>query len=193
MNQLVSMPGFVFWLATGHQSSTVVKLGLQTVDGRTFIDRKYVDTLNVVVGQNPAELSWMTRHALRTLVKQGHPEALRLLGFDPEADIAVTVGLGAPSVPIGAVLDIRCELLAEKSCKVLVDYVLHFHRPGGHTGRKVFKLKQGQVKAGAPLILSKKHPLKGNATTFTLHPGPHRIELQVNGRVRAGADFELLP
>ncbi len=33
--------------------------------------------------------------------------------------------------------------------------------------------------------------LKGDATTYRLHPGRHRIELQVNGLVRAEAAFDL--
>ncbi len=45
---------------------------------------------------------------------------------------------------------------------------------------------------GGTLNLSKKHKLKGDATTFKLVPGAHRLEIQVNGRVRASVDFELL-
>jgi hypothetical protein len=32
--------------------------------------------------RNPAELVWMTKHALRTLSKQGHPDAMAALGYD---------------------------------------------------------------------------------------------------------------
>jgi hypothetical protein len=48
------------------------------------------------------------------------------------------------------------------------------------------------VQAGKPLVLKKAHKLKGNASTFTLHPGPHRVELQVNGRIIAETGFELI-
>ncbi len=141
--------------------------------------------------QTAKELDWMTRHALRTLVKDGHGGALALLGYHPNLDVDANLTLGATSVRIGDALAITCTLLTQAPRKVLVDYVLHFHRPSGRPGRKVFKLKQGQTKAREPLTLKKSHPLKGNATTFTLHPGPHRIELQVNGRIVAEADFDL--
>jgi hypothetical protein len=42
------------------------------------------------------------------------------------------------------------------------------------------------------MTVTKAHKLKGNATTFQLHEGPHRIEVQVNGRVVTGADFDLI-
>lgn len=141
--------------------------------------------------QSPQELAWMTRHALRTLLKDGHEGALIMLGYDPAIDVVANLSLGADQLHIGDALDITCEVQTNQPCKVMVDYVLQFHRPGGKTGRKVFKLKQGQTTADEPLILKKKHPMKGNATTFTLHPGPHRIDVQVNGRIITGIGFEL--
>ena len=55
----------------------------------------------------------------------------------------------------------------------------------------MFKLKTAEIKAGKPLSLSKAHALKGDATTFTLHPGPHEVVLQVNGNDVARAAFDL--
>ncbi len=148
--------------------------------------------------QEAREMGWMTRHALRSLVKRGDKAALRLLGY--RDDIAVTAGLKIKraAVEIGGVLDFTCEVVTPEAENVLVDYVLYFHRPNGpngpngREGRKVFKLKQGRTEAGKPFEMRKKHALKGNASTFTLHPGAHRIELQVNGRIVAQAAFELL-
>jgi 3-methyladenine DNA glycosylase AlkC len=40
--------------------------------------------------QSESELQWITRHALRTLIKQGHPAALKLLGFRHAPAIAVS-------------------------------------------------------------------------------------------------------
>ena len=53
--------------------------------------------------------------------------------------------------------------------------------------------KAGKDLVGAAAGRPVDNPMKGDATTFRLHPGPHRIELQVNGRVRAAAAFDLLP
>ncbi|WP_299660855.1 hypothetical protein [uncultured Ruegeria sp.] len=140
--------------------------------------------------QDREELRWMTSHALRGLVKSGHSGAMRALGYDPDADITVELQVNG-SARIGEVLEFEARLNGVNSQPVLIDYIVHFQRPGGKISPKVHKLKQAELKDGQ-LTLSKRHKLKGNATTFKLVPGPHRLEIQVNGRVRTGTDFELL-
>lgn len=140
--------------------------------------------------QSQKELQWMTTHALRSLVKSGHPQAMKVLGYDPDAQVNVDLR-AAPEARIGEALSFDVELTGLGDQPVLVDYIIHFQRPGGKTSAKVHKLKQAALRDGS-LSISKAHKLKGNATTFKLVPGPHRLEIQVNGRVRAEAGFELL-
>ncbi|UWQ80547.1 hypothetical protein K3725_05955 [Leisingera sp. S132] len=142
--------------------------------------------------QAAKELDWMTSHALRGLVKAGHPRAMKMLGYDPDLALGVEIALKAQDVRIGEALEFSVHLEGQAGSPVLIDYILHFQRPGGKVSAKVFKLKQSKI-SGKLLKLDKRHKLKGNATTFKLVPGPHRIELMVNGRVRAEAEFELLP
>ncbi len=140
--------------------------------------------------QDKDELNWMTSHALRGLVKSGHPKAMKVLGYDPDADIAVEIQVIGPA-RIGEALEFETRLSGAEDQPVLVDYIVHFQRPGGKISPKVHKLKQAEL-TGGQLTLRKRHKLKGNATTFKLVPGPHRLEIQVNGRVHAGVDFDLL-
>lgn len=143
--------------------------------------------------QSPAELIWMTRHALRTLVKQGHTGALALLGFHKNAPVSLTAfALKNTEVRIGSALELSVQLKADVDTPVIVDYLIRFHRPNGRAGQKVFKLKQGIVPTNSALDLKKRHVLKGNATTFKLHPGPHSLVIQVNGRLLGEVAFELL-
>ncbi len=142
--------------------------------------------------QNTDELAWMTRHALRGLVKSGHPRALRMLGYDPDAKMSVALTLKPGPVHIGDALDFACHITVPIDTPVLVDYLIHFQRPSGKTSPKVFKLKQYVAKLSSSQTLEKRHKLKGDATTFQLIPGPHRLEIQVNGIVRAGATFDLV-
>jgi 3-methyladenine DNA glycosylase AlkC len=144
-------------------------------------------------GAAPKELDWITRHALRSLLKAGHPGALGLLGYSPEVPVTAALRL-APGAPrIGGVLEIEVRLRASSAVPlpVLVDYRLSFARPGGRRGEKVFKLRSGVIAPGEELVLRKRHRLKGDATTFTLHPGAHGVVVQVNGVDRAEAGFEL--
>ena len=141
--------------------------------------------------QNDKELGWMIRHAVRSLIKDGHPRALALLGYDVDLELEAKLTVHQPEMRIGETLQFECEVNASAGVPVLIDYILEFYRPAGKTRRKVFKLKQTNVPTSGALRLIKKHPLKGNASTFTLHPGPHRVFLQVNGRVRAETAFSL--
>lgn len=142
--------------------------------------------------QTPKELDWITRHALRTAVKRGAAEALALLGYHQDREVSVSLSLTPNPVAIGEALQIEVTLYAEQPLPVMVDYRIRFHRPTGRDGEKVFKLKTADLQPGVPLTLSKAHKLKSGASTFTLHPGPHRVTIQVNGRDRAQGDVVLV-
>ncbi len=141
--------------------------------------------------QDPDELRWISAHALRGLVKSGHPRALSMLGYDPGAVLETRLRVDTPRVRIGGTLEFSCHLRAAHPTPVLVDYRLHFPRPGGRRTVKVYKLKQAETGPGG-LELTKRHRLKADATTYTLVPGPHRIEIMVNGKIRDAAEIELL-
>jgi 3-methyladenine DNA glycosylase AlkC len=142
--------------------------------------------------QSTSELTWMTRHALRGLVKKGDPSAMRMVGFDPDAPIQMA-DLKVPEIAkIGQDLTFHATLLAKVGCKAMVDYVFWRQRANGSLAPKVFKLKQLNLVADDPVTLTKRHNLKADATTFRWYPGPHRIEVQVNGCVLGGADFTLV-
>ncbi|MEP0153725.1 hypothetical protein [Pseudophaeobacter sp.] len=142
--------------------------------------------------QQDKEFSWLTAHACRGLVKSGHPRALRVLGYDPDAEVTVSIGIETKIVKIGDVLNFEVTLSAPGDLPVLVDYRVRFPRATGKASQKVFKLKQTELK-GSPVTLTKRHRLKGDATTFKLHPGRHEVEVLVNGRVAAQDSFELTP
>ena len=142
--------------------------------------------------QSEEELNWMTRHALRTLLKAGHGGALQTLGYRADAPLAVSLELNTPVVRIGDALEFSCSVRSDETCRLLVDYRICFARPNGREGEKVFKLKAGEMRPEAPFRARKRHPLKADATTFTWHPGPHRLILQINGVDRAEAAFDVV-
>ena len=140
--------------------------------------------------QKAKELSWMTAHACRGLVKSGHPRALQILGYDPDAEVSVSLYVHTELVKIDDWLSFEVSLSAPSDLPVIVDYRVTFPRASGVLSKKVFKIKQTRLKGG-PVTLPKRHRLKGDATTFKLHPGRHEIEILVNGRVAAQGWFEL--
>ncbi len=142
--------------------------------------------------QDDKELVWITRHALRTLIKQGAAGAMALLGYQIDAEIQLSdLELSTDPVEIGSALTFGFVLTAAERTPVLVDFVIRFARPNGAQVPRVFKLKQAVIQPGQSLIMQKTHRFRGNATTFTLWPGPHRLGIQVNGRVLAEHDFTL--
>ncbi|WP_299687132.1 DNA alkylation repair protein [uncultured Tateyamaria sp.] len=146
---------------------------------------------NADATQSAKERDWMRRHALRTLVKDGHPGAMEMLGYRSDADVAADLVIETPEVNLGDALRFRVALSAQDVTPVIVDYRIRFARPGGRSGEKVFKLKVARVTEGQPLILTKAHMLKANATTFELHPGTHGLVVQVNGVDRASGTFDI--
>ncbi|SFK54728.1 DNA alkylation repair protein [Shimia haliotis] len=145
--------------------------------------------------QAPKELGWMTRHALRTAVKSGHEGALALLGFHADAPVTLSqLTIKSDQVAIGGALEFELALAtqSEADVAVMVDYEMRFFRPNGRGGKKIFKLKQSVVPAGGQLVLQKRHLLKGNATTFKLHPGPHSLAVQINGRQLGEISFDVI-
>ncbi|WP_146591526.1 hypothetical protein [Puniceibacterium confluentis] len=141
--------------------------------------------------QCPGELDWMTRHALRTAVKRGDPGALALLGYGDATALSVSVQLDRTRVAVGERLEFDVTVGAETDTRVLVDYRIHFARPNGKTGSKVFKLGTADISAAAPGRWRKSHLIKGDATTFRWHSGLHRLVVQVNGLDRAEVAFEV--
>lgn len=142
--------------------------------------------------QDPKELAWMTRHALRTLIKQGHDGALALLGYRQDVPLTADLRVQETQIAKGAPLVFSAQLSADQPLPVLVDYVIWFRKSDGSLAPKVFKLKQAEIAQGAALTLQKSHKLKWDATTFRLYPGAQKLGLQVNGRIVAEAGFTLL-
>lgn len=142
--------------------------------------------------QTPEETEYITRHALRTLVKKGESGALELLGFAADPDVnVIQLTTNTPRVRVGGAFEFSATLRANGPAKLLVDYIMIFAGGGRPPSRKVFKLKQVELDAGESVTLSKSHPMR-LMTTRRLHPGEHRIMLQVNGRRHGSLAFDLL-
>lgn len=135
----------------------------------------------------------MVRHALRTLVKQGDPAALELLGFttDPAIDI-VEFSCDPPKVEVGGHIELTAELRSTSDADqhLVVDFVMHHVTASGATSPKVFKWTSIRLPPGEAARLTKRRRIE-QASTRTYHSGRHRIELQVAGRALAETAFDL--
>ncbi len=135
---------------------------------------------------------WIIRHALRNLVKQGDPRALRLLGIEQPQVSLQDLTLQPDPLRQGESLALSFALQSEsaETQTLVVDYLIHFVKASGKTSPKVFKLSKPVLPAGERLHLRKQHSFKP-VTTRRYYAGQHRLEVQINGQILGGADFVL--
>lgn len=143
--------------------------------------------------QTETELAFITKHALRTLVKQGDQNALQLLGFSTVKIKLEKFELETVEVNIGTKLKFYFNLnsLGNKKQKLKLSYLIYFKKANGKLAAKVFDLGQREVMPNEEILVTKEHPLR-LMTTRTLYTGEHRIVLQVNGQILGMKTFWLL-
>lgn len=134
----------------------------------------------------------LLRHASRGLVKQGHAPTLSAWGLERGFRGEVSLRLSAPRAAVGGHIGLEVQLHSpsRQPQSLVIDYIVHHVRANGGTSPKVFKGWKLDLPGQAPHTLSKRHSLRP-VTTRTLYPGPHRVDLQINGVVCAGAVFDL--
>ncbi len=141
--------------------------------------------------QRNAELEWMTRHALRTLRKQGHKQALGMLGYSATPRVAVEGVSASTAVRVGDSLEWKCVVVSERAQRLDLSLRIHFLKANGKHSTKVFALKDLLVRAKQRVPISKRISFKP-ITTRTLYPGLHAAELLANGKSLARKEFELV-
>jgi len=139
------------------------------------------------------ELEKLSRHASRTLLKQGHPGALELHGYGkPDAMKVEIFSLNQSSVRIGGKLGyfLKIRNVSKRRQKLLFDYAIHHRKANGSLSPKVFKGRVREIEAGEMTEISGSHPLK-LVTTRRYYPGTHRFEPRINGKSYPALDFDL--
>jgi 3-methyladenine DNA glycosylase AlkC len=129
------------------------------------------------------ERRWIVRHALRWLVKRGHPGALAVLGFGEAGAIHVRGNVLPKRARIGGrvVVAVEVENRGTKASTAAVDLAVHFVKASGDAKPKVFKGRALRLAAGERASFEKSISLAQH-TTRRHYPGRHVVEARVNGR-----------
>jgi 3-methyladenine DNA glycosylase AlkC len=177
-------------------------------DPERYVQRSVANNLNDISKDHPERVvavcrawtvgapegrRWIVKHALRSLIKRGHPGALSLLGVGARPRINLdSVEVAPRRARRGGRVAIEFELssTARKQQELLIDYVVHYVKKSGERRPKVFKLRRVQLAAGARLRLSATLSLR-DMTTRKHYPGEHAVELLVNGTVFELCAFEV--
>lgn len=141
------------------------------------------------------ERAALVRHALRSLVKQGHAGALVVLGVGRRAEVAVEHVVVTPRRPeaggkVSVAFVVRST--SRRQQRVLVDFRVHFMKASGAVSPKVFKLKTIDLPAGASMAFRKTVSL-ADLTTRRHYPGRHAVDVVINGVVTPIGTFTLVP
>lgn len=150
-----------------------------------------VELLSGWMAESPRASSSMVHHALRTLVKQGHPGALQLLGITTEPHVVVHRFTCEPEVvTLGDMIELTASLgsSSESDQKIVIDFRIHHVTASGGSSPKVFKWTVQDIGPGEVVQISKRRRIQ-TAATRRYHAGEHRIELLVSGRAVASAGF----
>lgn len=184
-------------------------LELLKEDPELFVRRSVANNLNDIAKDHPdlvvatlrrwkssrnPETQWLVKHALRTLIKQGHPEALGLLGFGHGAAVKVTgLTLSHPRLRIGETQAIHFTITstAKDPQPLMIDYAVYYRKANGQLKPKVFKLKSLTLGPRAAVPVAKRQPFRPIGIR-PFYPGDHAIEILINGKPMGRAAFRLL-
>ncbi len=175
-------------------------------DPELYVRRSVANNLNDITKDNPdltiktlkawkkvnnEGTQWIVGHALRSLLKAGNPEALKLMGYG-EKPMLKLLGptLDKQKLKIGQSLNFQIEIDPQASQDLMIDYIMHFTKANGKQSPKVFKWSKKTVVEGKTLKLKKAHSFQ-DFSTRKHYPGPHAVEIQINGEIMGRAEFEV--
>lgn len=176
-------------------------------DPELYVRRSVANNLNDIAKDHPQEVihfckewndpkpnrQWIIRHALRTLIKSGNPDALELLGYFPPDTIESKLTVDKKRLNIGESISLTLDIgnYSQNAQDLIIDYSICYVRQNNKTSSKVFKWKTLHLEPEKEVRLSKRHPMK-LTTVRKLYPGKHKIEIQVNGKTLAENSFVLI-
>ncbi len=176
-------------------------------DPSEYVRRSVANNLNDISKDNPELMldvveNWLQdadqnrrqllKHACRSLIKQGHPRCLQLLGYG-KPKLKVSAFTATPSaIQLGEklVLSLELESTANKPQDLIVDYRFHLVKANGQTAPKVFKGNNLTLGPKAKKPLKKGFHLKP-ISTRKYYTGEHTVELLINGQSLSSATFQL--
>ena len=175
-------------------------------DPELYVRRSVANNLNDIAKDNPdvviaqakawlgrsKNTDWVVKHGCRTLLKQGHPEVLKLFGFASPAHITVHKMQHADTVTMGETFTFLFELTSEGNQplgKLRLEFAIDFMKANGKQSRKVFQISEGQWDSAKEQV-AKTFSFKP-ITTRKYYTGEHGLSILVNGIEKARSSFTL--
>jgi 3-methyladenine DNA glycosylase AlkC len=178
-------------------------------DTSTMVRRSVANNLNDLGKTHPHLLTrtaaaWLTdasperrslvEHALRSAVKRGDRDALRLLGYGKRSSVSLEhVTFNPRRVRIGArvVMSFTLRSTSRAPQALLVDVAVHFVKARGVTRAKVFKVTRLLLAPRETVDLKTVVSLAVH-TTRVPRPGVHAVDVMVNGQAMRAGSFHVI-
>lgn len=177
-------------------------------DPSEYVRRSVANNLNDISKDNPEvtlalsgrwignnqETDRLVKHACRTLLKKGDPEALRLFKYGDPGHLEVNhFQILSPEVAMGGALQFSFELSnpGKSPQKVRLEYGLYYLKANGSLSGKVFKISEKIMDPGSVFQCNRKQHFR-IITTRKYYPGRHQLSVIINGEEKIRESFELL-
>ncbi|MDC1067905.1 DNA alkylation repair protein [Candidatus Kapabacteria bacterium] len=177
-------------------------------DESSYVRRSVANSLNDISKDHPhkvifalrswkngtKEMSQLTRHALRTLIKEGNQDALALCGFDDGDKLELEeFSLKSDNVQFGKELEFEIKLKSNKelTSNIMIDYAIHYMKANKKLSRKIYKLSKKKLEPSTAIIINGKRNFK-EISTRKFYSGIHKIEIICNGKSLGIKEFTLI-
>jgi 3-methyladenine DNA glycosylase AlkC len=198
----------VAWLDE-HPERVLELLELLKDDVATLVRRSVANNLNDLGKVRPDLLArtcatWLegasserralVEHALRSAVKRGDANALRLLGYGKKASAVIEhIRISPKRVDIGGRVSIGFAVrsTSRRSQDLLVDIAVHFVKASGKSSPKVFKVARATLEPRGRRELQASVSLAVH-TTRKPQAGRHAVDVILNGKPQRIGAFEVV-
>jgi 3-methyladenine DNA glycosylase AlkC len=178
-------------------------------DPSVFVRMSVANNLNDIAKDNPKTVialakkwqgqsintDWIIKHGCRSLLKQGIPEVMEIVGFGSGVkNISIQdFQISTPEVKIGKFLGFSFKLLNNnnKKTKIRLEYGLYYQKANGTLSKKVCKISEKDYSENSVTNITRKHSFKV-VTTRVFHPGLHQVSIIINGNEFEKYNFELI-
>ena len=136
---------------------------------------------------------WLIKHALRTLLKKGNLEAMKMFGFGDVTGIKINqLIIDKPLIKIGESTYFNLNITNHsKTAKYRLEYTIMYFKKNGKRNPKVFQLRETQIGVNESIDIKKKLTFT-DFSTRKHYAGEHFLILKVNGIEMKTIGFDLI-
>lgn len=135
---------------------------------------------------------WIIKHACRTLLKKGNPDALLLFGYKDDKSVELNhFTLDKNHISIGDSIQFSFTVTTKNEMPIRVEFAIDYVKSKGQRTKKVFMISKLKMNSNETRSFIKKQSFK-DFTTRKHYKGTHTVSIILNGIAKASIDFEVV-